>query len=131
MTGHGMNIILVNAALPHNLLGLDAVLVGILLIIQIMQKAYNPPLLLILPVAAGKTAHYAFDGQPMLHQRIALIVLPKQFPRILSCQAHFISSSSSMVSGTRASGHEDLFYYSNLLGKKQFRHLVFPAGHVL
>ena len=55
---------LIHPSCPHDLLGFDAVLVGVLLKVQVVEQAHDGPEFLLLPVTQllGKPAHHVRDN---------------------------------------------------------------------
>jgi hypothetical protein len=65
--------------LSEDLPGFGAVLAGKLFIIEIMNKADDSPLLLVLTALPRNIPHHPFDGISVFAQAIAFIVLMQKF----------------------------------------------------
>ena len=79
---------LVEIPLAHDLLRLDAVLIGIALKIQIMQQADNAPEIHLVAVAEllREIAHNALDRAGMMQMKRILVILRQQCPGFLPVQ---------------------------------------------
>ena len=86
MAEHGADVYLVHAALPHDLLGFAAVLLGVFLIVQVVQQAGHPPDVRVLALAGqpGKVLHSGGRLQSVFLQGGGLGVFGQQFPRLLT-----------------------------------------------
>jgi hypothetical protein len=65
--------------LSEDLPGFGAVLVGKLFIIEIMNKADDSPLLLVLTALPRNIPHHPFNGIGMFAQAIAFVILVQKF----------------------------------------------------
>jgi hypothetical protein len=65
--------------LPEDFPRFGTVLIGKLFIIEIMNKADDSPLLLVLAALPCDITHYPFDGIGMLAQAIAFVILKQKF----------------------------------------------------
>src|ERR1035437_9829120 len=85
MAGSCMDQPFIEAFVPHNFLRFNAVLIGVLFEIQVMQKSDNPPeLFLTNGKIFGKISHYTFNNQGMLEVKFVLVILCKQLPCLVS-----------------------------------------------
>ena len=80
MAGGGADEPLLQPLLPHDLLGFDAVLVGVLLKVQVMEQAHHGPEVLLLAVTQlfRKPAHNVGDHIGVLQMKVALVILLQQ-----------------------------------------------------
>jgi hypothetical protein len=65
--------------LPEDLSRLGAVLIGKPLVIEVMDKANDSPLLLVLAALSADVTHHPFNGIGMLAQAIRFIILMQKF----------------------------------------------------
>src|SRR5664280_591391 len=79
-----VNVLLVDASLLQDLLGLDAVLIREPLIVDVMHQTDSSPLLLILAQQAREMPHHAFDGQTMGNKGRRIVVLAQQLVCFIS-----------------------------------------------
>ena len=88
VAGRGMDQPLVEIPLAHDLLRLDAVLIGIALKIQIMQQADDAPEIHLVAVAEllREIAHDALDRAGMMQMERILVILRQQCPGFLPVQ---------------------------------------------
>ena len=88
MAGRGVDQPLVEIALAHDLLRLDAVLVGITLKVQVMQQADNAPEIHLVPIAEllREVAHDALDRAGMVQMERVLIIFRQQLPGFVPVQ---------------------------------------------
>ena len=88
MAGRGVDQPLVEVALAHDLLRLDAVLIGIALKVQIMQQADNAPEIHFVPVTEllREIAHDTLDRAGMMQMERILVILRQQCPGFLPVQ---------------------------------------------
>ena len=90
MAGCGVDDGLIDAPFPHDLLGFDAVLVGILFKVQVVEQAHDGPEVLLLPIAQllGEPAHHVRDGIGVFQVKFPLIVLLQKGLRFVICHRH-------------------------------------------
>jgi hypothetical protein len=80
-----MDNILANAALPQQFRGLDTMLVGEFLTINIVEQPHDTPEIFLRPVAqvTGVPAHHPLHGKGVLDVEGVFIVGFKQFPGLV------------------------------------------------
>ena len=94
VAGSGVDELLLQPRLPHQLLAPDAVLIGVLLKIKIVQQPHNAPEFLLLAVAElpGKVAHHLLHRPAVAQMEGVLIVFSEQRVCLLpgDCRFHHL-----------------------------------------
>lgn len=90
VAGGGPDDLLLHPGLPHQLLGLFAVLLRPALKIQVVEQTHDPPELLPVPIAQlpGKPAHHVLHCNGVAQVELLLVILGQQVPGLLSCHGH-------------------------------------------
>ena len=91
VAAHRVDEVVVRAALFQQLRCLDAVLVGVLLKVDVVEQTHVAPEIHVLAVAQllGVPTHDPFHRQRVLEMEMILIVLAQQLPRCLSIHGLF------------------------------------------
>ena len=81
---------LVHSGLTHQLLRLDAVLLGPLLKVQVVEQAHHGPELPLVSIAQllGVPAHHMLHRHGVAEMKGLVIILGQQVPRLLSGHCH-------------------------------------------